>query len=501
MRKLILALAMLPSVAFAQLEGSSFTSTGRGGATTFATDYQCLGINPANLGWDSKFSKKRFALGFNEMTYSIFSEALQKQELRDQIKGLIKGNSTDFTYDQKVQAANDFAQAGFAINADFGAFGFAFSDAKFGGIAFRVNDRFQWFSKFGDKASQLLFLGKTASYFDSLMVLSNNGQDTSYYANNAANLATIDRDSILKGFASIPKKMSEILDGSNISLSWTREWNVSYGRRLFGDSSFAMYMGVGLKYFQGIGMLNIRSVNGELEAFSSLSPAFNIDYNTAAANATNEIKSSKFFPPKSVGQGFGFDFGLNIVIKNKVKIGAALINMGSIKWSGNVYTVKDTLLSASDANGLNNFNVYSQLGDIMGAKGLLTLKGQKDTTIKLPSMCRFGLSFKIGKRVELGFDALLPFNKVPGSYQQGLFGFGGDIMPAKWLKFSLGFVTGGNTTPQTVSAANVQVPIGITLIGGKGSYEMGVASRDAITFFTQNGPTLSLSMGFMRFRF
>ncbi|HYG53315.1 MAG TPA: DUF5723 family protein, partial [Flavobacteriales bacterium] len=202
-----------------------------------------------------------------------------------------------------------------------------------------------------------------------------------------------------------------------------------------------------------------------------------------------------------VGQGYGFDFGLNIVIKNKVKIGAAVINMGSIKWTGNVYTVKDTSLELTNANGLNNFNIYSQLGDILGKNGLLTLKGQKDTTIKLPSMCRFGLSFMLGKKIELGFDALLPFNEVPGSYKQGIFGFGGDIMPAKWVKLSLGFITGGNTNFQELNRANIKMPVGITFIGGDGSYEIGVASRDAVTFFTQNGPTLSLSTGFMRFRF
>ncbi|HLP12055.1 MAG TPA: DUF5723 family protein [Flavobacteriales bacterium] len=500
MRKFFLALALLPSLAIAQFEGSSFTSTGRGGATTFATDYQCLGINPANLGWHSKFSDKKFALGFNEMTYSVFSEALSKTDLRNSIKELIKGNGKDFTYDEKIAAAESFAKTGLALNVDYGSFGFGYGDDKFGGIAFRINDRFQWYSKFGDKASELLFLGKTASYFDSLHVLLANG-DTATYANTAANLATLDRDSILNGFASLPKKMSEILDGSDISLSWTREWNVSYGRKLFGDSTFAMYLGVGMKYYQGIGMLNIKSENGKMEAFSSLSPAFQIDYKTQAAEATNQIKSDKFFPPKPVGQGFGFDFGLNVVIKNKVKIGAALINMGSIKWTGNVYTVKDSALSLSNANGLNNFNVYSQLGDIMGKNGLLNLVGQKDTTIKLPGMMRGGISFMLGKKVELGFDALIPFNEVPGSYKQGIFGFGGDITPVKWVKFSVGFVTGGNTNFEKLDKSNVKVPIGITFNGGDGSYEIGIASRDAITFFTQNGPTLSLSMGFMRFRF
>ena len=44
-------LLALPAAAWAQTELSNFTATGRGGvATTFATDYQAIGINPANLG-------------------------------------------------------------------------------------------------------------------------------------------------------------------------------------------------------------------------------------------------------------------------------------------------------------------------------------------------------------------------------------------------------------------------------------------------------------------
>lgn len=62
-----------------QNELSSFTNTGHGGATTFAGDYQCTGINPANLGWAWKYDKRKFTIGTNEFTGSLHSEALQKR--------------------------------------------------------------------------------------------------------------------------------------------------------------------------------------------------------------------------------------------------------------------------------------------------------------------------------------------------------------------------------------------------------------------------------------
>ena len=59
-----------------QGEGSVFTSTGRGVSTTFATDYQALGINPANLGWDKEFKGKTIAFGFLETGFSFDSKII-----------------------------------------------------------------------------------------------------------------------------------------------------------------------------------------------------------------------------------------------------------------------------------------------------------------------------------------------------------------------------------------------------------------------------------------
>ena len=115
--------------------------------------------------------------------------------------------------------------------------------------------------------------------------------------------------------------------------------------------------------------------------------------------------------------------------------------------------------------------------------------------MQLPTVVRFGASVELGKKIELGFDMLLPTNEVPGpgSSQNAIIGFGGDVQPIPWLRMSAGVMTGGNY--------DMSIPIGLTFILGKGSFEAGIASRDAITFFVNDGPTLSLSTGFMRFRF
>ncbi|HWY37073.1 MAG TPA: DUF5723 family protein, partial [Bacteroidia bacterium] len=439
---------------FAQQEFSSFCNTGHGGATTFATDYQAVGINPANLGWAWKFSDKKVALGFSEFTGSIYSEALKKDELRNMVSGIVSGNGQNFTYDQKVQAASNFAQSGFTMNMDLGSVGVAVTTKKAGGFGFRVNDHFQFTSTLGASAADLIFLGKTSSVFDMLTIQLSNGS-TQNIANHP-NLSPDTAKMVINGYTNAPKLLSKILDGTDITMMYTRDYNLSYGRKIFGDSVFALSGGVGIKYVQGISLLNIKSEGGVLTGYSSMSPAFGINYGNAAAQA-NQV-SGAGFPPKAVGSGFGFDFGVNAIIKNKLKIGAALINVGSVTWSGNVYSIKDTLVFSTKNAGLQNYNIVSQLKNMFGdSGGIFRVTGQKSITTQLPGMMRAGASIMLGKMAEVGIDCIIPTNNtIPGTIKNPIIGMGGDFMPLPWLKLQGGFITGGNY--------KYQIPVGIMFI-------------------------------------
>lgn len=489
-KNITILLAFFATLAvYSQSEYSSFTSTGRGGATTFATDYQAVGINPANLGWTWDFEEKKVAWGLSEFTFSLYSEALSKQELRTMIKETIRGNGDDFTQEEKIQAAKDFTNSGFSFNGDLGSFGIAYTHEKLGGLAFRVNDRIQWNSTFGAQTSDILFLGYNAtSYFDKLIVRDSLGNyDTIANVENYQGL-----DTVISGFASSPQLISKVMEGTEMKMSWMREYNLSYGKKLFEiDSTFALYAGIGVKFFQGLGYLDIRSDGSSIDAFSSLSPAFGIDYGTAADFNPSTIKQTGKLP-KPVGHGFGFDFGVNAVLFNKLKLGLAVTNIGSMTWDGNVYTVKDTVLYDTQNPGLENYNLFGQMNDFMGENGLFKYQGIASRTVKLPTTLRFGASIKFGKIVELGTDIIVPMNETAANFNKAVIGFGGDIKPLKWMRIQAGFMTGGNY--------DFQIPIGVTLIAKNGTYEAGIASRDAVTFFSQNGPTLSLAMGFIRWR-
>jgi hypothetical protein len=494
MKRLLLVMGMLgTTAAFAQHEYSSFTATGRGGATTFVTDYQAIGINPANLGWTWDFEEKKVAMGFSEFSYSMYSEALSKQELRDNFKAMIGGDAEEFTHAEKIQAGQDFANSPFSMNFDFGSFGFAFTTESAGGFAFGIRDRFQWNSTLSKNASEILFQGYTAPYFDSLVIV-----DQNQIATTIANYENISTDTlamIQSGFSALPRLMSDVLNGTSINMSWTREYGFSYGVKLLEtEDVFALYAGAGIKFVQGIGLVSVDVNGGNLEAFSALSPRFDIDYGSAALSNPSAIAKETTGLPSPVGKGWGFDFGFNMTIKNKLKIGAAITNIGSVTWDGNVYTATDTLIYDSQNGGIDSYNIFGEVDDIIGDNGLFKWGGVAEKEVSLPTTARVGASLVIGEKLEVGMDVILPIgDEVPGSYEKAVIGFGGDFSPIPQIQLSGGFLTGGNY--------DFQIPVGVTFILGDGTWEAGIASRDMITFFAKNGPTISLSTGFMRFRF
>ncbi len=488
MKKIAILFSSLASVliANAQYEFSSFTATGRGGATTFVTDYQAVGINPGNLGWAYKFDNKTFAFGLLEMTYSVRSEALNKDGVKSIYRSAM-GQEPSFTQEQKIQAAKDFTGAGFAINMDFSTLGMAYHNEKVGGFAFRMNDRIHSYVKLGQTASEILFLGFTAPYFDQYELMDGSTVNASDYEVTDSN-----RDSIVKGTATNPKFISEVMKGSELQLSWVREYNLSYGRKIVDiEDKFQLSGGIGLKYFQGFGLIDIYEENGKIIAYSAMTPFVPINYGDAAASNPSTITQDGGLP-KAVGRGFGVDLGISMLIGEKLKIGASVTNLGSITWDGNVYTVEDTIMYETENAGLENYNIFSQLGEITSNDGLFKWNGLTNKKVALPTMYRLGASLVLGEKAEVGVDVLFPGNEVPGNFNGAIIGLGGDVRLLPFMKISAGFLTGNNY--------GSQIPVGITLGPQSGTYEFGVASRDAVSFFKDKGATLSLAIGFLRFR-
>ncbi|MBX9853164.1 MAG: hypothetical protein K2X86_15580 [Cytophagaceae bacterium] len=468
----------------AQQEFSVFTAAGRGTATTFVTDYHTTGINPANLGFKRTYENKHVTFGLMEFGISAYSGALEKSEFRQSITDF---GSSNFTYEQKRNAANQFAGQNLAVNFDLNWFGISYQHDKIGGFALNIRESARWFSNFNQNMSDIMFLGWKAPYFEQLALA--NGDTV---ANTPSNYAYADAQGIVAGFTTNPQLFSQLFEGSQISMMAYREYALSYGKEFKLSETFAIAGGLGLKYIQGYGIMQIQVEDGKLTSYGAFSPAFDINFGAAANNNPSRMDGSGL---KSVGKGFGADIGLNLYYKEKIKLGVAVTNLGSITWDGNAYTAKDTLLVDMSSGGFDGYNMFSEAEKITGEDGVFKWQGEKSIKTKLPTMVRWGVSHQFEDKAEVGFDMIIPVNNQPGSLQKAYWALGADFKVLRFLKLSGGLASGGNYDKR------LNIPLGITFVVGEhGTWEVGFASRDAVTYFRQKGPALSFAFGFLRFR-
>ena len=347
-------------------------------------------------------------------------------------------------------------------------------------------------SNFNSQFSDILFNGYRASYFDSLTYY--NGTDTVTVANDST--FNPSNGYIINGKANNPLKISELLDGSYLRLSWNREFHIGYGRQILNlDSNIILYAGVGAKYIQGIAFFDLKSENGQLSMISAMSPGFDINYGMAAlTNPSAMTGSAQDFFKSPVGNGWGIDVGAHVLLFKKLHIATSVTNIGQMTYTGNVYEGTDTLLVDYSGAGLQDMNITNSVPDLIEDSGLIRMKGKESYTIQLPGTFRLGGSLDIGKIARVGIDMVAPFNNVPGSFNGFSWGIGGDLfLLDRKINLMTGFTGGGGY--------DNQIPVGINIVLGGGAYEFGIASRDAITFFSENKPTLSTAMGFARVRF
>ena len=481
MKKSLLFLSLGASLAVnAQSEITDFGATGRGGVSTaFATDYQALGINPANLGVQDAFTDVNFALGLSETSFSIYSEALTKPELKGFFSGSMWDGSTPaFTYEEKQNAALVFTNAQLAVNLDMMHIGFAYQHETVGGFAFNIRERANWYSNLSKDAAEIMFMGAMAPYFD-----------TQYDSLGMPTMA----ENAQMGVASNPKPFSEILDGSRIGVSYYREFNFGYGRSIIRTDNIGLYGGIGFKYLQGLGQLEVASENGELTAYTSMSPIVPFDYGTAADMNPSTDTTNTGLLPDPVGNGLGFDLGFTMELGEDLTFAASITDIGSMTWSGNSYIMEDQLLDTLENDGMDSYNVFTEVGTFAGDTNMFQLAGREEITTKLPTRIRFGAKYDVSEKISVGADMIIPGNSVINNYQSAVIMVGGDIQLARFLRISTGMNIGGNY--------GTNVPFGIVFGNDSGRYEAGISTRDITSFLKQNKPNLSVSFGFMRMRF
>ncbi len=488
------------SVAFfssAQTQYSAYTAIGKGVATTFLRDYQSLGINSSALGWGTGFKGKNFVMGTSEFAFGISSPELNKEKLQNFSNALLnqvrdKENSS-FDLQAQKDAALDYANAGIAMSFDYNWMGGSFYNEKLGGIAFSIREHYDWFSQINEQTTDLIFRGRASSYFDSLTVAING--DTSTIANNP-NLSEDTLDAALFGSRNNPLLLSEITNGSKVKFLWNREFNFGWGRRITGnDSTFAIYAGLGGRIIQSMALFDLASDEDGFGLSSSVSPFYGINYGAIQLLNPSSFSENKGILPSIVGSGYGVDISASAVLLGKIRVAAAVNNIGKVTYTRNIYTVRDTVLREMTLPGLGDYNVTEGMNQLLEEGGVLNLLGEEEIVVANPATFRLGGSIELVKNiVNVGFDLIAPFDtNAPGSLQNAVFSVGGDFRPIEWIQLSAGYFGGG--------VYEHNIPVGINFILGGGTYEFGISSRDALSFFLKDANSVSTAFGFARFRF
>jgi len=466
-------------LAHAQSESSDFARIGHAAfLSTTATDYQCVGINPANLGFvpeteiftlaeplESGVSRRRkdWAFTILEGGASVHSNALSKDGLLDVI---LQQGGVKFTQEQKVAAANAFSGNGIRFNADMILFGLSFQSQGFGGLALTVRERGSGNFVLNNEAASIIFEGRRATYFDSLVV--NWRGDT-------------------VGFAKQPKRYSELFNGTMLSMVWYREYAATYGVRLLNFRHVKFYAGVTAKALEAFAYLDARADGTNFAARSALSPYFGINYGNATT--PSYIPGSSLSP---VGLGWGMDIGATLELGD-LTLSASMIDLGKMTFDGNVFTAGDTILNGLSSGGFNNYNIFNEAQLITGDGGFFKWGGLQTAATELPTRAKFGASYFVNYRTRIGLDVIASINRSAGALEQPLVSAGIDFRPVTWIKLGTGVGWGGTM--------GVFVPVSVMFSFFGGTWEMGVSSRDVVTYLAAKQPVMSVAFGVMRLRF
>jgi hypothetical protein len=251
---------------WAQQELNPVSSAGRPGlSVTTCTDYQAQGINPANLGQEPMYDGMHQTMGFTELGFASYSNGMGKFNLKS---SLMDGDRV-LSKTDKNQAAMDLGNKRIAANLDFLFAGYAWQRVSGGsGFTFTIREKVQWFSSFNSTLSSILFNGTNdRTYFGEPIVNQRMDSTTGqlFYDTIGAKAKEI-------------RPLAEVFKDSKVAMSWNREYAFAYGVNVVKGLEWKINLGVGVKYVEGIGYVDIQSDGNNFKAFIASSPYFDLGY-------------------------------------------------------------------------------------------------------------------------------------------------------------------------------------------------------------------------------
>lgn len=441
---LLIIVLIFPLCSVGQVQSVLPVATAKDGSLgAVAYDWEVIGVNPANLGWDinHQFSFTILDAGLSAqslgMTFPRLMSAMESSDLA----------TRDNSWQQILGVPN-----GANVNADINWFALSFRIPSIPG-AFAVNMR--------DRIISNAFLGPGASQ---ALIHSNDG---------------VYNDSTIMSF----------LNGTKLSYEHYREINIDYGVGLFHTSgnesdlskcfSFTkreagasdqlkVYGGIGFKYIFGIADINGGVSDGGLDAIYEIN------------NKYPNIPGGFFNTP---GHGYAFDFGLSAKYKHWT-FGLSVTDIGSIKWKQGSVVYGDTSV-ATIRHGSDFINELKN-GTVPGSVAASSY------STSLPTDIRGAASYKVNKKVLLSSDIIYPIVRVPYGLAGPYFALGAELKASKLITLSAGFATTQNY--------GWGIPLGVTF-NATHNIQFYLGTADITSYLGKQNANVSAAVWMFRYNF
>ncbi len=446
-------LFLFPYIGWAQSQYALPEGLVKSGAlTAMANDWEAIGINPANLGWDNNdkisFSLINFGVGLQSGGLSTHD-----------IKTILNKNDTN-----QPTAAKEMLASGHgpSLFADMNWFAFSIKIDKIGTFAINLCDKAV--GNFTLSPSGASLITQKGYIGDSVALHKLIGTSLELYQYREFNLA-------------FGRELFEI-GGQNSEADYYESYNVRYSGYM-GDkvdtepktpvsdsNAIKIYGGIGLKYIWGESYFN-----GDVDAYG-----INAEY-----AVPDNFPAFSPLANTNPGHGLAADLGVSATYK-KWTFGISATDLGSITWHQSAFTVADTTIF-----GLNS--IQKTINKLDSNK-VVDFKKNTNVTMMLPSKLRLGAAYQLSRQVAFSSDLIFPLNAATSNLAGPYFALGTQVGIWKILILNAGIAT---TTYYGTS-----VPFGISLCAGH-AVQMYFGTTDILTYLgkTTNG-NVSAAYGMIR---
>jgi hypothetical protein len=503
--KMLFVLVLSNTVVAQQSLNGDYRSMGMSGGYMFNIDDAALNTNPSLLGWQQNAYQHKLAVNFKGFTFASYSPLVSTAVsylLKSPID--VEGNFDDnlvnldnlsvlfemmesydvqlgdyVTYDTTVsrETRQDFKESLMASNSfkvSSTIFGLTYANEKHGVFSFKISTEQIGKGQISEELADLAAYGKSASYFDTLVLA--NG---THVANNSANQTNAILSQAYLGFSNDALNMVEIMNGSNVQFLKTRNYSIGWGKRFdFDPEDMKLFLGGNLNFIEGLNYYEIKNNNDEI-IISNF-------------GSSSTIKG----PFGNCGYGNSLSLSATVSFKDKWMLSTGINNAGLIYWKAKPKNGGTGVFSNGiDNEEFANYNYgvskttffedqFEQSGfnwqavDVDYGKGAIFRAS--------PANYHLGVRRLFGDVFSVAGNVVGPINKkAVGSMYGPEFSLNYELTFKKFTLFS-----GLNNMNNTLS-----LPIGFSLGSRKSKFEIGLSVSDLLGYFYKN-KTNNFSIGY-----